>query len=70
MKSYYSQKLSAERLKLCYEIAPLRILQYLEAVIEFTLGRIRSSDLVLELGCGYGRVLNEIIKKTERVIRG
>lgn len=68
MHSYYSQKLSGERLKLCYEIAPLRVKRYFEAEIEFLLDRIKSSDLVLELGCGYGRVLKEILKKTKTVV--
>ncbi len=66
--SYYSHKLSAERLKLCYEIAPLRVKRYFEVEIEFMLDRIKSSDLVLELGCGYGRVLNEILGKTKTVV--
>ena len=68
MDSYYAQKLSAERLRLCYEIAPPRIKQYLEAEIEFVLGKIKSSDLVLELGCGYGRVLRKILKKAKTVV--
>lgn len=32
---YYSQKLSAEKLRLCYEIAPQRVKQYLESEIAF-----------------------------------
>lgn len=68
MDSYYAQKLSAERLRLCYEIAPPRIKKYLEAEIEFVLGKIKSSDLVLELGCGYGRVLRKILKKARTVV--
>jgi len=68
MHSYYSHKLAAERLKLCYKTAPLRIKRYLEAEIEFILGRIKSFDLVLELGCGYGRVLKKILEKTNTVV--
>ena len=68
MDSYYAQKLSAERLRLCYEIAPPRIKQYLEAEIEFVIGKIKPSDLVLELGCGYGRVLRKILKKAKTVV--
>lgn len=68
MDSYYAQKLSAERLRLCYEIAPPRIKQYLEAEIAFVLGKIKPSDLVLELGCGYGRVLRKILKKAKTVV--
>lgn len=68
MKNYYSQKLSAERLRLCYEIAPPRVKQYLEAEIEFVLDRIKPSDQVLELGCGYGRVLQQLMTKAATVV--
>jgi 2-polyprenyl-6-hydroxyphenyl methylase/3-demethylubiquinone-9 3-methyltransferase len=34
--------------------------QYLEAEIRHVAGRIRPGDLVLELGCGYGRVMKEL----------
>ncbi len=57
MKDYYARKLSAEKLSLCYEIAPPRVKQYLEAEIIFSLKFIQKDDLVLELGCGYGRIL-------------
>jgi len=65
---YYRNKLSAERLKLCYQIAPPRVKQYLKAEMEFVLQNIRSSDMVLELGCGYGRVLQKIAKKVKLAI--
>jgi len=32
------------------------------------LDKIKSSDIVLELGCGYGRVLQKLCKKTKKVI--
>lgn len=65
---YYSQKLTAEQLRLCYEIAPPRVKQYLEAEIDFVLDKIEPSSLVLELGCGYGRVLKRLAAKAETVI--
>ena len=68
MGSYYSQKLSGERLKLCYEIAPPRVKQYLEAEIEFLLDKVRPPDLILELGCGYGRVLSRLLSKVNTVV--
>lgn len=68
MKNYYSDKLSAERLRLCYKIAPPRIKQYLEAEIEFVLSKIKASSMVLELGCGYGRVLKKLMKKAGTVV--
>jgi SAM-dependent methyltransferase len=66
--AYYSNKLSAERLKLCYYIAPHRVKQYLKAEIGYVLQNIRSSDMVLELGCGYGRVLSRIARKAKMAI--
>lgn len=67
MQGYYSEKLSAERLQFCYEIAPPRVKKYLEAEIEFVLQKIRPTDLVLELGCGYGRVLQKLLAKAKTV---
>lgn len=61
--SYYSQKLSGEKLKLCYSIAPPRVKQYLEAEIDFVLSKIKPTDRVLELGCGYGRVLISLAER-------
>jgi 2-polyprenyl-6-hydroxyphenyl methylase/3-demethylubiquinone-9 3-methyltransferase len=66
-KDYYSEKLSSNKLKRCYDIASPRIKQYLEAEIQFVLDQIDSSDIVLELGCGYGRVLARLAKKAKVV---
>jgi len=62
-ESDYTQTLSGERLKLCYSIAPPRVKQYLEAEIDFVLNKINPTDRVLELGCGYGRVLLSLAEK-------
>ncbi len=59
--SYYSDSLSAGRLKKCYEIAPPRVVQYLAAEVRYVLDHIRATDRVLELGCGYGRVLHGLL---------
>lgn len=64
---YYSEKLSVLRLKRCYEIAPPRIQQHLEAEIQYVLEKIKSTDTVLELGCGYGRVLARLAMKAKFV---
>lgn len=56
---YYKEKLSANKLVRCYEIAPPRIKQYLNAEIQFVVSNFHGTDWVLELGCGYGRVLKE-----------
>ena len=68
MREYYSEKLSANKLKRCYDIATPRIKQYLKAEINFVLEQVQSSDNVLELGCGYGRVLREIAKKASKAV--
>jgi SAM-dependent methyltransferase len=65
---YYNDKLSAERLKRCYEIAPPRVCQYLEAEENHVLEKIRPGDVVLELGCGYGRILPRLAQKAAWVI--
>jgi ubiquinone/menaquinone biosynthesis C-methylase UbiE len=57
---YYKDKLSAHKLLECYEVAPPRIKQYLEAEIQFVISNIRNKNLVLELGCGYGRVMRAV----------
>jgi len=67
-KSYYSEKLSAGKLKKCYQIAPLGIKKYLDAEIKHVLNKIKYSDTVLELGCGYGRVLQKTCEKAKEVI--
>ncbi|MEW6261910.1 MAG: class I SAM-dependent methyltransferase [Thermodesulfobacteriota bacterium] len=66
-KDYYAQKLSAERLRLVYEIASPRIRRYLEAELEFVLARFQPDNRVLELGCGYGRVLDRLAEKSRNV---
>ncbi len=67
MKDYYSDKLSAVRLQRVYEIAPTRVKQYFEAEVNHVLQKINNQDLVLELGCGYGRILPPLAKKAKFV---
>lgn len=68
MSEYYSKKLSSNLLKRCYDIAPKRVQQYFESETNFVLEHISNSDLVLELGCGYGRVLKKLIPNSSQVI--
>jgi 2-polyprenyl-6-hydroxyphenyl methylase/3-demethylubiquinone-9 3-methyltransferase len=60
VRGYYSQRLAADRLKACYDLAPPRTKQYLEAEISFVLGKVSREHIVLEMGCGYGRVINRL----------
>lgn len=61
MGGYYEQKLASERLRRCYELAPPRVRQYLEAEIHHVLDHLPPGCHVLELGCGYGRVLAALV---------
>lgn len=65
-KDYYAKKLSAERLRKVYEVASPRAGRYLEEEIRFVLDRITPNARVLELGCGYGRVLDRVTSRTKR----
>jgi len=67
MSRYYSQKLSAERLKQVYDIASPRVRQYLEAELQHTLEKIHPTDSVIDLGCGYGRILPRVAAKAKWV---
>jgi SAM-dependent methyltransferase len=68
LSGYYKEKLSAERLRHVYDVAQPRVRRYLEAEIQFVLDRLSPRALVLELGCGYGRVLGRLAAKTNRVV--
>ncbi len=68
MKDYYAQKLSAARLRQVYELAPSRVQQYLQAEIDFVRSKIKPMDRILELGCGYGRVIKQLAKQARAVI--
>jgi SAM-dependent methyltransferase len=67
-QGYYSEKLSAERLRTCYDLAPPRTKAYLEAEIGFVLERISPHVRALELGCGYGRVLRRLAERVRVAI--
>lgn len=67
-REYYAKHLSAERLRRVYEIAPPRAKQYLEAEIDVVLDRVSPETSVLELGCGYGRVLQRIAPRAGWVL--
>ncbi len=58
MDKYYAKILSAERLRRCYKIAPPVVQQYFKAEMEYVIKQLNTNSIVLELGCGYGRVLS------------
>ncbi len=65
---YYDDKLSAERLKRVYDIATPGVRRYLDAEVEHVLVFIRPGYSVLELGCGYGRILPPLAAKAGSVV--
>jgi len=65
---YYSEKLSGLRLKRVYDIATPRVRQYLDVELEYALSKIKPGDMVLDLGCGYGRVIPRLAKKAKMVV--
>jgi len=66
--SYYSTTLAGERLRRCYEIAPPRVQRYLLEETRFVCQRLKPSDAVLDLGCGYGRVLRQFAQAARLVV--
>jgi 2-polyprenyl-6-hydroxyphenyl methylase/3-demethylubiquinone-9 3-methyltransferase len=60
MADYYSESLYGEKLKRVYDVAPPRVQQYLTAEIQYVLNQIKGMDTVVELGCGYGRVMKPL----------
>lgn len=67
MIGYYADKLNGARLKRCYDIAPPRIQQYLIGEMDYVMRHIASGDSVLELGCGYGRVMQYLSKNAKTI---
>jgi SAM-dependent methyltransferase len=68
MAGYYDDKLSAERLKRVYEVVTPRVRRYLDAEVEHVLGFVRPGSTVLELGCGYGRILPALAARAKRAV--
>jgi 2-polyprenyl-6-hydroxyphenyl methylase/3-demethylubiquinone-9 3-methyltransferase len=65
---YYSTTLSGERLLRCYEVASPRVQQYLDEEARFVCDRLARADAVLELGCGYGRLVWQFARTADFVV--
>jgi SAM-dependent methyltransferase len=65
---YYAETLAGTRLQRCYDVAPPRVRQALDAEIGFVLSLVRTDSTILELGCGYGRVLRPLARRVRRAI--
>ena len=68
LTGYYSRRLSGARLKQVYDLAPAPVRRYLDSELNHVMTKIRPSDLVLELGCGYGRVLPRLASRARWVV--
>ena len=65
---YYRTGLAGEYLRRCYEISPPRIRQYLRAELDHVLARIPRGARVLDMGCGYGRVIPRLLERAALVV--
>jgi 2-polyprenyl-6-hydroxyphenyl methylase/3-demethylubiquinone-9 3-methyltransferase len=65
---YYEQCLAAEALEACYALAPPRVQRYLRAEVDFAVSLLRPGDVVLDLGCGYGRTIPQVAAATSFVV--
>jgi len=65
---YYAERLSGLRLKRVYEIATPRVRQYLDAETEHVVGKIKPGDTVIDLGCGYGRIIPRLAETAGMVV--
>jgi len=68
MGGYYRKNLVGTDLQRVYELASPRIRRYLRAEIQNVVDRVRGSGRILELGCGYGRVLGEVAPHVGRAV--
>jgi len=67
-KNYYKAKLAAKKLVKCYQLASPQVRQYMESEILFVLDKLKPEDKVLDLGCGFGRVIPDLAKKAALVV--
>jgi len=68
MGTYYRRHLLGSDLQRVYELASPRIRQYLQAEVLNVVDRVRGAARLLELGCGYGRVLGEVAPYVGRAV--
>lgn len=67
MNRYYAEKLSAQRLSRCYEVAQPRVRQFLDAEIAHVRSKI-TRGWILDLGCGYGRTIRPLLDPALRFV--
>ncbi len=67
-RGYYVTGLGGARLRRVYDLAPPRIRRYLRAEVEFVLDHIPAGGRVLDLGCGYGRIMPDLRTRAAQVV--
>lgn len=60
MDNYYAEGLNSEKLFQVYDTKLERTRQYLREEIDFVRRNLKGHEKVLELGCGYGRIMKEL----------
>jgi len=68
MGGYYRRHLLGTDLQRVYDVATPRIGQYLRAEVHHVVDKVRGSNRLLELGCGYGRVLATVAPHVGRAM--
>jgi SAM-dependent methyltransferase len=64
-KAYYAKKLGGIKLEKVYELANARVRRYLRTEIDLIASILDPGLNILELGCGYGRVLSAFAHSVE-----
>jgi SAM-dependent methyltransferase len=68
MGNYYDDNLSAQQLSQVYGLATPKVRQYLEAETGFVISNLSPDSSVLELGCGYGRVMRKLASFCREIV--
>ncbi len=66
-ENYYAANLNSQKLFRVYETALPRVRQYLSEEINFIKRNLAGTEAVLEVGCGYGRILKELSPYAKRL---
>lgn len=68
MGNYYAESLNASRLLDVYRTEIPRVMQYLEAEVDFVKKTLRGNESVLELGAGYGRIMKALSESADSIV--
>ena len=68
MKDYYIDNLSGNHLQRAYALADAAVTAYLQGEIDYLRECIKPGNRVLELGCGYGRVVKALAADSHSIV--